>query len=247
MNKALKRNRFDCLTIRHLIIKIVGISAFILCAGQAPASPKCEGVFRAKYEVLAQYPAEVLNNIRNLRPDVYAAILMKKSDLLITQELDEDFYRENLKKYFHGNAFEPVTLYRGIDAKTLSLNFFGEKGLVWTSEKIEDVLMYALSGVHRDSERMFIFKIVVPRFLVYSRSTWPVLRYEDVVDLTPFVQGVAVIKNSTKLANFVEKHAGLQEEISAFFRKKYPGLLEGASRDWKSGDELAPYFKNKPK
>lgn len=196
---------------------------------------QAQGIF-AKAPVSAQpsaFPAHVAAKIKASRPDVYQALSEKNEKHLRTIELEQNFVRERLKKFFpRKEAFEPVVLYRGIDREDLVYNFAGEKNLIWTSDNRHYALEYAWQGLLNRAEQVIVLKIVVPKFLVYERSGWPVLRREDVPDLFIFADKITFLKRNKKLLEVLQDHAGEPEIILNYLQRSNPGLFNDNSPAW---------------
>ncbi|HLD99017.1 MAG TPA: hypothetical protein VJB59_02095 [Bdellovibrionota bacterium] len=194
------------------------------------------------------YSPWISSQIDSQRPDVANAVFAikaKKLNPYIThspESLPKGFYRENLKPYFKTRLWEPVTLYRGIDHDFLTFDFVGEKRLIWTSEKLEDAIEYAGASATEmrkaKKPHALLIKIEVPRFLVYERSGWPVLRLEDIPDLKPFVRGASKLRLDQATTNFFENHPGEGTEVLRYLKNKQPGIFEETGDQWVPGAAL---------
>lgn len=230
----------------HLQVFIV-LSLLLVLPGTAYSSLKCSSLFSHQ----SQSPQNnsdidlVFGNLLKDRPDIADSISQQDPKLLKSKPeiLGKHFVRENLKKYFPNepNSTDPVTLYRGVDAETLATDYFGEKSLVWGSQDITDVLPYSL-GNSQNLKRVFILKIIIPKYMVYERSGWPVLRYEDVLDLAPFIAKVVVIPVTDRLSRFIDRHPGETNKLINFVEKNYPGLIDETSWRWKPLKSIKQYL-----
>lgn len=210
-------------------------------SSKAAVQVSCVSLFNAKSvseEVDYNY---VFRKLIKDRPDVAEALIQNNPRLMKSnsEAVSESFLRAKLKKYFieEPDSIEPVVLYRGIDAESISTSFIGEGKLIWTSRNIKDALDYSL-GNSTGLKRVFILKIIVPKYMVYERSGWPTLRYEDVIDLAPFIAKVAVIPVTASLNNFIDRHRGESDKLRRFVEKNYFGLLEGTSRHWRRLEDI---------
>lgn len=208
---------------------------------------KPEAIANSSNKSIKKFPPEILIKIQKTRPDIFAAIKSREQKFLISRNelVEKEFYREKLEKFDNvGDPFEPVTLFRGLDSETISLDFLGEKGLIWTSEKIEDVLPYALQGFESRLEQVFILKIVVPRFMIYKRSGWPVLRFEEVQNLAPFIEKLAVIPYDKKITTFIYNNPGEEKKLANFIKKYFTGFFTFKHSYWKEPAAVGDYVEN---
>ncbi len=148
------------------------------------------------------------------------------------------FTRSSLSPYFDRNLEEVVTLYRGLPEENFSPTHLGEDFLIYTSFSLEDAISYAsqfADSLRRGGRRrVLVLKLKVPKSLVYKKSSWPVLRLEDVPHLGTYLEAVGVIKLTRSLSDFVARHPGEDELLMGFFRRTQPLFLEGAGRNWQN-------------
>ena len=218
--------------IRHLLI----VFTVMLCCELA-AAVTCSDILRSDS---LNVPETLLDQLSVSREDVILAIAQRNKKMVQTRNdlLPKNFARENLKPYFDKthDPFSFVTLFRGLDDVLLDFQFSGEKNLIWTSLSFEDALTYALNT--SPGERAFIIKMSVPKFMVFERSGWPVLRFEDVPDLRPFVEKVAAIPIGKTLFDTIEHAQGDDHRLINLVRRTNPSLFNEESRLWKTGREI---------
>lgn len=185
------------------------------------------------------YTLDAAKRISELRPDVALAILKIKQggknpyETFAPGVLPAGFLRENLNPFFSSNLWKPVKLYRGVDQAEISAKMEGEKLLIWTSQHLSDTIPYALTN--SNSKTGLILQFEVPRFLVRERSGWPVLRFEDVPDIRPFLERVGVIRISQALRSTIERFPGDKNAYQRAIEKQAPGFFNGFGKSWSTG------------